>query len=345
MAFFLLLLMFLIPFLLGRSALGIIYGRRADTEFGFADRILTGAMLAVGLAEAAHLAALALGRSFSDCVKLFAVLLGACLLISAAWQTFRNHGIRLVEEGGRQRRAGNALKGSGYSRKSALYLAYGVFGVLALGQLMYICLGEGVYRTGDMTVETVNSFLAENAIYRVNPMTGLPYEGGIPLRLRILCLPSLYGALCRLTGLTASQVVWVLVPVCTLCGSYLAYWSLSGSLFPDSPLGRGSFMAAVALLFWVGDYMYGVDGFGILHGGFRGTVIRASVLLPYTFGLCMRKKWAMVLLCILTEMCIMWTLYGMGACLLAGAGMLAAEELVKRFREKGGKERKECRSF
>ena len=64
-----------------------------------------------------------------------------------------------------------------------------------------------------------------------------------------------------------------------------------------------------------------VDGFGVLHSGFRGTVIRNVVLMPYLLSLCLRRRWLAVLLCIAAEVCIVWTLYGAGICLLTSAFM------------------------
>ena len=79
-------------------------------------------------------------------------------------------------------------------------------------------------------------------------------------------------------------------------------------------------MLFVAAVFCVGDYMYGMDGFGILYSGFRGVTIRNVVLLPYTFAAVLRRNWKLAALCVLGEACIVWTFYGMGTCLLAVSG-------------------------
>lgn len=101
-------------------------------------------------------------------------------------------------------------------------------------------------------------------------------------------------------------------------------------------------MVLVALLLWVGDYMYGMDGFGVQYAGFRGVSVRMAILLPYTFGLILRRKWKPVVLCILAEACIVWTLYGMGACLFVAVAMAVSGLLGKklsacenRFRKNG----------
>ena len=70
--------------------------------------------------------------------------------------------------------------------------------------------------------------------------------------------------------------------------------------------------------------MPNMDGFGVLSCGFRGVVIRNAVLLPWLFSLLIRKKWIAALPCIFVEACMVWTLYGLGACAAVTAGMAAA---------------------
>lgn len=278
--------------------------------------------MVIGLAEAAHLAAVFLGRSFSDCTMILLALF-AVFLIAAA-----GHGI--VEKC----RTGSTKKKdkpfwTGYSR--AEWVLYAVFGCMLLFQVYFILSADSVYRRGDMTVETVNSFLETDAVYSVNPLTGQPYTGGIPLRIKILCLPTLYGSICRMTGLSARFVVWKLIPALTLIGCYLAYGALARTLFPENGKKRACFMAAVALLLWAGNYMFGMEGFGVLSCGFRGVTIRNAVLLPWLLSLLLRKKRIPVLLCILAEACISWTLYGAGVCAAVTAGMTVAGFAVKRY--------------
>lgn len=71
----------------------------------------------------------------------------------------------------------------------------------------------------------------ENAVYTVNPLTGTAYSMGMSLRLKILCLPTLYGAISRFTGMAPVDVVYRLIPCITLLLSYVAYGSLGKALF------------------------------------------------------------------------------------------------------------------
>ena len=284
------------------------------------DYLIAGGLAIVGLGEAAHLSAVFLRRSFSDCAVIW-LALQAALLVAAV-----GHGIV------RKCRSGVAGKtGKRFLAKFGLadwILCVTLVCVIA-SQLVYILAAGDGYRQGDMTVETVNSFLETDEVYSVNPLTGMPFTGGMPLRLKILCLPTLYGSICSITGLPVQFVVWKLAPVVTLLGCYLAYGVLSCSLFPDNGKKRGCFLAAVSLLLWAENYMFCMDGFGVLSCGFRGVVIRNAVLLPWLFSLLIRKRWIAALLCVFAEACMVWTLYGLGICAAVTVGMAAAGFVVK----------------
>lgn len=175
-----------------------------------------------------------------------------------------------------------------------------------------------------MTVETVGSFLETDGIYQVNPMTGQAYTEGMPARLKILCLPSLYGFFCRLSGLTPERVVTAVVPVWVFVSSYAAFSCVGKCLFPESRKKRSCFLITTVILMWAGGSFYSMDGFDLLYCGYRGITIRNLVLIPWLISLCLRQKWLPAILCILAEACIVWTLYGMGACLLTAAGLFMA---------------------
>lgn len=310
----------LVSYFLGKGFLGILYHYNGAQELDRADNLLAGILINIGLAEAAHLAAVLMGKPFSACVKLYCIALGACAAVCAAALLRR----RLK---GRPARPARSGKPGGMREKLIWFV---VPATLIACQVIPLLAEEQVYLKGDMTLETVQSFLASDAIYQINPLTGNPYELGMPLRLKILCLPTLYGIWCSLFHLDAWQVVWHIVPALVLMCSYLVYWQLSGILFKDSLEKRICFLLLVILLVWTEDYMYGMDGFGALHSGFRGVSIRAMVFLPYAFSSILRKKWKLTALCILAEACTVWTFYGMGACLFAAAGMRLINSMMYR---------------
>lgn len=314
MAFVLWLVLALVPPLLGKGTMEIIYGKRKKQErqekqdFRWTDFYLTGILVCIGITEAAHLMAVFLKWSFSRCVLFWGAGLLLLCAAAASWQF-------LTRTKKKDNRRGIYAVAEKQSWLSVLV------GVSVLLQIVVLMTGNGQYMAGDITLETVESFLASDEIYQVNPLTGQPYALGIPMRLKILSLPTLYGALCRFAGLEASQVVMRIVPVVVLAAAYMVYYRLAEVLFGSSRSRKAMFLLVVTLLFWLGDYIPVMDGFGLLHAGFRGTTIRSCILVPYTVCLCLRGRWKGAILCVLAEACIVWTFYGCGYCLLA-AGLL-----------------------
>ena len=202
-----------------------------------------------------------------------------------------------------------------------------VLALFILLQVLLILTGERVWTDGDMTLETVNTFLQENGIYTVDPLTGEPYTQGMSFRLKLLCLPTLYGTISRWSGMAPENVVYRLIPCLTLCMGYLAYGRLGTVLFDNNREKRNIFLIVVGILFCAGTYMPGVDGFDIFYGGFRGVTIRAVVLLPYLLACLPERRYLGAVLCILAEACMVWTLYGAGVCLLVTAAWVALQWL------------------
>lgn len=122
--------------------------------------------------------------------------------------------------------------------------------------------------------------------------------------------------------MAATDVVYRLIPCITLLLGYVAYGSLGRVLFPENSVKRRTFLLIVGILFSTGAYMPGMDGFDVFYGGFRGVTIRAAVLIPYVLACLAEKRYLGVILCILAEACMTWTLYGAGVCLLITAAWL-----------------------
>lgn len=290
------------------------------------DFLLAGGILIIGLAETAHLAAVFLHWSFTRCAMLFGgLILVAATAIILGYLLIKKHFPKAsIEESGKK----------GYGAAEIVLCV--VLAVMVLSQIFFV-LGDGnQYRRGDMTVETVESFLVTDGVYQVNPMTGMPYTEGLPSRLKILCLPTLYGSLCKITSLSPKVVVCKIAPVLTLLGCYAAFASLGNCLFAgkSNRLKRLCFLTAVSLLLWAGAYRYGMDGFNLLCCGWQGVTVRNGVLVPWLFSLCLRKKWLSAILCILAEACMVWTLYGLGVCLFVGIGMFVVTAAWNRGMQK-----------
>lgn len=289
------------------------------------DKIIAGWIVLIGLAEIANICGVVLGRSFSDCVVLFEVGILAFAVTLVFGLVFN-----LVKK--KRDRNLNARDVGGTIRKmlsdKIVCISYIAFAIIILVQIFYIIIGGRVHVAGDMTLETVETILSSDTVYQINPMTGLAYELGMPLRLKVLCLSTMYAIICRMLSLPAMTVVWVIMPVIHLLLCYIAYLSLADTLFGKDRLKKALFMLLIAILISFGDYAPGMEGFGLLYAGFKGTSVRMAILVPYIISAILRKRWICVLLCILAEACIVWTLYGMGACILLTAIFILIDLLL-----------------
>lgn len=291
--------------------------------FRISDILIGGSLIIIGLTEVAHLAGCLLGWSFLSVTDL---LLAETVLFVLT--------VLLVSLIGRKKKAktvnGAAQSGSGKNEVNAgmQWILTGALAFLILIQMLRILSGDRAWLEGDMTLETVNTFLAENAVYSVNPLTGTAYTAGMSFRLKILCLPTLYGTISRWSGMAPTDVVYRLIPCLTLGLGYFAYGKLGNAVFEGNPIKVRTFLLMVGILFSTGAYMPGVDGFDVFYGGFRGVTIRAIVLVPYLIACLMEKKYFGAVLCILAEACIVWTLYGAGVCLLITAAWVVLRKLL-----------------
>ncbi len=285
----------------------------------FADNMISLFIFIIGAAEIANLLGVFFHRTVSECTVVFGVL---AVFFTLAWGALT----ALL-----QRRT---LPQTGQDKEKLMTrtekLMAVVFGLLLLSQILFILIGKNVYVQGDMTLETVNAFLQTDAVYQVDPLTGKPYEAGLPTRIEVLCLPMLYASLSRIFHVRAETLVLCAVPVIVLLFCYGAYACLAKSLFPDSREKRLIFLTSVSVLIWVGSYSYGMDGFGVLFSGWRGVTLRNTVLIPYTVALCLRKDYVRTLLCVLAETCIVWTLYGLGACVPVILGIALVQQLIRK---------------
>lgn len=297
--------------------------------FRISDILIGGSLIIIGLTEVAHLAGCLLGWSFLSVTDL---LLAETVLFVLT--------VLLVSLIGRKKKAkavnGAAQSGSGKNEVNAgmQWILTGALVFLILIQMLRILSGDRAWLEGDMTLETVNTFLAENAVHSVNPLTGTAYTAGMSFRLKILCLPTLYGTISRWSGMAPTDVVYRLIPCLTLGLGYFAYGKLGNDVFEGNPIKVRTFLLMVGILFSTGAYMPGVDGFDVFYGGFRGVTIRAIVLVPYLIACLMERKYFGAVLCILAEACIVWTLYGAGVCLLITAAWVVLRKLLSLLENK-----------
>lgn len=345
--FLFLICLVVIPILPGMCIMRVFYKRNHRPCPGIFHAYLSGVLLCLLICGVINGISVLLDATLQQCTTWYClailwVQLLSGIILMLLWQPEAT-GLRI----GAQNlfRAGTAYVKElpGRCKRNPLAVCVGVlFGGLVLLQAVVVCTKGYVYLDGDMTLETVQSFLESNSLYRIHPLTGQPYEGGVPLRIQILCLPTFYAAVCEVFGLSAQLVVWTVMPVYFLLCSYLVYGMLARRLFSEKALYRGYFLVLVALLVCWGTYGYGVDGLNLLYRGFRGESVRAGILLPYVLCQALDNRWILVLLCIGVELFVVWTLYGMGACLIVGLGFLAIGLVKKYLAGKSGKEVSAC---
>ena len=319
------LIMALVLYLSGYSVMRCLYGNGLNDQCGPGEILPAGFCVLIGCAQVCHLSSVFLNWSVSRIAFLLLAVLSVLTVAGA---------VILATSRSRQPFA-KGSRSVGPWKMSQQLLA-GAFALSVVFQVIMIMTGDKSCNTGDMTLEMVRTNLAQDQVYSINPLTGQPYTAGVPIRLKILCLPSLYTFICRLTGLDAELVVCRLMPVVVLVISYFAYSVPGKILFGSDRTGRLLMLLVISVLFWCGDYMDVMDGFLLLHGGYRGVAVRNGILFPFTLGMCMQKKWKLAALSILAETCIVWTLYGLGACLLVVVVMLLINLWIRVREGRGG---------
>lgn len=286
------------------------------------DKIIEGSMIAVGIAEVAHLAALFLKQPFHVCATVMAVLYLCAAVFAVLWCLIKR------KKQGKPQRENRFLKLM--KVYPYLYLLIGLFIVL---QIIWYFWMHTPYLKTDITGEIVQTMLASDSIYTVNPMTGMSYKEGMPLRLQILALPTFYAAICRWTGIPVHLLVYSIIPSVTLLLSYCVYSRWAAYLFLQEGKKQAMFMLFTVMVYQFGCYAAAMDSFLLFFKGYGGAAYRAGVILPYALLCCLQGKWKSVVLCLLAEACVVWTLYGFGYTVLiviVVLGMKLAASLFER---------------
>ncbi len=307
-----------IPLVIGEGLLSVFYGKNRREHSEISEGFVLGGIACIGVAEAAHITGLFLDFSITKTGGIFLILLLGLALLSF---------LMIAVSAWKQR--GTAVKVQGQACEKTVFPF--AFMVVVFLQALFVFCREPIVIPGDITLETVQSFLAEDGIYQVMPLTGSISEAGVPLRYEVLCLPTLYAVLCDVFSMEASLLVCHIVPVVVVAGTYISYYYLSGVLFPKRDLKqRYMFLFIIAVFFMFMDRGVFTNGYGLLHGGYLGTSIRNLILVPYTLAASLEKRWWKVVLCVLAEACIAWTLWGFGVCIVIFAGIGALSLLEKK---------------
>ena len=312
------------PLALGTIFLYAIYGFFGKKKLSVADGYLAGGIISIGLAEISHVISGYLGWSFSACVR----LLSALFVVTTALLMFMALISRLLWIKGRGRIQKDRQEKSHYLT-SAEYILFLLWALLFAGCVMRLLFNSDFSLYKDLTPELVSTFLSTDQLFVVNPTTGAEYLAGVPSRFRLLCLPTLYGALCSWFQIEVSVLCFRIIPVAFLAIACVAYYTLAFALWPDSRLRRIAFQIVILVLFLVSDTCEGQVGFLLFHQGFSPQTIRIAVLLPFTLSLLLRKRYELLLLPVLAEACLVWTGFGVGWCFLTAALWIALESIGK----------------
>jgi len=217
-------------------------------------------------------------------------------------------------------------------RKETAYTKYShliaVIVLLILFQAVWNILLHEPYRGGDITMETVQTILREGYNYTSNPLTGMPDTAGAPTRWKILVLPFVYATICDVTGIAPATLIYELVPILVLFVSYLVYTELAKVIYPESPYRQCVFMLFVVVARWFGDYLAETESALLLHSGYEGDAIRVAILMPLALWACLKNKWWLAILCMLAEVAIVWTFYGLGYVFLMSVIFLVVKGIL-----------------
>ena len=308
-----------LPVLAGTGVMSLLYGKKNPQEILFSDSYLLGLLAFIGMGEMAHLSGFFMNWTLTHTGLMFALLVALMMLFSLmiTWYMFFYRKVRF------------------FSRLSGEAFPWGIpvaFLLLLGGQLLFLYCRNPLVVSGDIIPETVQSFLAEDGIYRVLPLTGAVSEQGMPLRYTILGLPTIYAMIAKAFGIEAELLVCHVIPVVILSASYLAYYRLSRTLFGEKKQKeRFLFLLLVTMLFLFSDSFLFMDGYSALHGAYTGVGIRNLVLVPYTLCAALEGRWWKACLCILAEACIAWTLLGCGVCVVITLGILFLDIAAKHW--------------
>lgn len=328
MELILFLIMISVAFLIGEGCLSVIDRKH---ERDWRENVVTGAIVMIGLAEPVHIFGAFLGHPLHECTKYY--LLIVAVVMAAGWLV---RTLLLKKKEGVTKAPGE--KKAVCEKKPVKEAVYWLYGVLAALIILQLGFANAANQSGrnfmdtDITPETVQSFLASDAVYQSNPLTGQAYTTGIPNRLRILDLSTFYAMIIQAAGCGMETLLYVVMPLVMFLVFYLTYYQLSKRLFADDT-SRAIFMVFVAIVVLAGAYALPLDGAHLLYGAHTGKAIRNCVLVPYTIACALDGRWSKVLLCIVVEACIVWTLYGCGACLVAGAAIFVIRVFLNKKKE------------
>lgn len=272
--------------------------------------LITGLWILLGCAEAAHLIAIMTNRSLQTYTALCSVFVLAGLLAYVGLLFFlrRRAGVsgKSVPE--------KAATDAGTRRKMALF-------VVLTGITAYHFLRGYVPDLQDAVYEITLGNVESGGIMTVHPFLGNVSEASMPMRMQILGLSSLYSSLITLSQQSSYIIMCKVVPLAVWGLSILLYWAFAKKLFGNDTGKCWLFISMVALIYLATSGSEGLIGYRLFYAGFSGETIRGALLMPYTIYVCWQRKWLLAVLAVLAELCLVWTTFGVGYCLLIAVCM------------------------
>lgn len=305
----------IVPFVIGNGlvkAFLFIKGKihKADTAerssaiCRFAVNFSTGAVALLAISGAVNAVAVITHLSIGTAGKLFLAVV-ACVFMLALIISI----VALIKRTQKK----NSAKPNDNKTNSLTLILFIASGLIAIAQIMIIARADGITYLGDQTLETVNSFLITDQLYSVDPLTGNPYINGYPFRLSLQCLPFLYTILAKYTGITASVIVWQIMPAFWLVCGYCTFMSIGDSLLRTT-IQKQVFLLICQFLLWCTNSGAGATGFNIFHSGFSASTVLELLIIGWTLSVLLSGNTLAALLTIAVEPFVASTKFGIGVC-------------------------------
>lgn len=154
--------------------------------------------------------------------------------------------------------------------------------VLFVAQALFLWL-ELPELGNSITVETVQTTIATDSVYRFHPSTGTPFSPGMTFLGKLVSLPIFYSYLCDMFELDILQGVCQIIPIWLLLLSYMGYGLLASRILEggtDKGKKVAMFLAGYGVFNLFGNYSSLMTPYQIFHSGFEGNTITMTVLLP-----------------------------------------------------------------
>ena len=326
----LILFLLIIAFFSGRTlmlASGLLSGKRADFFSSFS----LGSAVIICLSFAAHFLTVRGSLLLEDEKRLLGMIIVVFMTVS--YFAF----VILTVMTGKSKKTLAGLEGSGDDRGS-VQVSGRIFAVIAfaVAVLCFVTVTSGVRvnSAGDETLETVRCFLDKGEMYSTDPLTGMPYREGLPMRYKVLCLPGMYAVMCSAFGTAPEVLIHNIMPGFWFVSGLFALVALSGAFFKgtdDELLKRSVFMASAVLFVFASDLSFYAQGFSVLSQMWTGSAIRIWILVPVLLTLLAEKRYVTALIPVLCEALICRTAYGLGFLACIYAGWIIAGFIVRRF--------------